>query len=212
MVWRACSEQRGVIATRVYSVSNSPFYQIERGTVLNRCPDFAYLPDMYPSSLVSFITLCLSMLLYFFLRLFRQPAITTQTLPAQSLNIYSADGLQGLRNILPIVLDSQSHTNRTLWKTVNTIQFQAGLERIEPGAAIPRHSHPTEEIVFVYRGNGRVCHHSSAEQVIKPGSMIHIGENVPHSFKNTADEPLWLMWCFPAANNPNSFTFRQQYS
>ncbi|CAN8061832.1 unnamed protein product [Agarophyton chilense] len=128
-----------------------------------------------------------------------------------SVNVYNAWNGVGMHAVPPLVLDSESSTNRTNWEIVRTAELQAGLERVEAGAWIPPHSHNTEEIVLVYEGQGYVHFENGRKTAIQKGSMIHIVTGVHHAFQNAADQPMWLMWCFPVLEKGEAFQFRQRY-
>lgn len=117
----------------------------------------------------------------------------------------------GLSAITSRTFDEQLHTNRTLWETVKSKQFHAGLERIESGAWIPPHAHDTEEIVFVYGGQGLLYDQTGVRREVTVGSMIHIGKGVRHAFRNSGTEPMWLMWSFPSSAQGTRFQFEPNY-
>ncbi|KAI0561868.1 Cupin [Gracilaria domingensis] len=127
------------------------------------------------------------------------------------VNVYNVWTGVGVQRMQPLVLDSESSTNRTNWETVRSEQLHAGLERVESGAWIPPHSHTTEELVLVYDGRGYVYTENGRKAPIETGSMLHILSGVRHAFHNAGDQPMWLMWCFPVLKKDDAFRFRQNY-
>lgn len=103
-------------------------------------------------------------------------------------------------------------TNRTIWETVSTSELHAGLQRLEPDAWIPRHSHDMEEILMIISGQGSLYGENGIERGLVPGYMVHIEKKWSHTIHNTAkDRPLLLMWVFPRKFGYNKFEFQSVY-
>lgn len=134
-----------------------------------------------------------------------------QSVQQTSVRVFNIASNQGLDHATFLPLDKDPHTNRTIWQTVATSHVQAGLERLEPGAWIPPHSHHTEEILLVYSGIGEAYDENGHVMPLSPGSMVHIRRGGRHAFRNTGIHPMWLMWSFPRSSNKRTFEFHQKY-
>lgn len=128
------------------------------------------------------------------------------------VSLFNVVSLAGLSRIAALNLDKDARTNRTIWETVNTNSLHAGLERIEVGAWVPPHSHTTEEIIVVCAGSGLVYDENGRSKPMKVGAMAHIAAHSRHAFRNVGDEPLLIVWLFPAKEASNKFEFRQRYN
>lgn len=118
---------------------------------------------------------------------------------------------EGLHGVRVNHMLSDPNSARTVWETIDGSKnaLHAGLERVEVGAHIPSHSHNTEEIVLVYGGQGAVYDDRGREQEMTTGTMVHIAARSKHAIRNTGQDPLWLLWCFPSSSKP--FQFQQDY-
>lgn len=124
---------------------------------------------------------------------------------AHVFNIRSID-------VTPIRLTSNAKTNRTVWEVVSSREFHAGLQRVEPGAWIPPHSHDTEEIVVVISGDGLIYDENGMETPLVSGTMVHMDKKSRHAIRNiNSVQPLLLMWSFPVRFGTNKFEFRENY-
>lgn len=64
-----------------------------------------------------------------------------------------------------------------------------GHMHFEPGASIPEHSHPNQQIGMVYRGE--LTFHASGDQyVLEPGDSYALQGNEPHYGENHSGEPV----------------------
>lgn len=64
-----------------------------------------------------------------------------------------------------------------------------GHMRFEPGASIPEHSHPNQQIGVIYRGE--LTFHASGERyLLGPGDSYALRGNEPHYGENRGDEPV----------------------
>lgn len=67
--------------------------------------------------------------------------------------------------------------------------------RFEPGASNVRHSHPHEQIVFVFRGT--ITQHVGDEVIeMDAGDALLIPGGTPHDSENRSDEPVELVEIF----------------
>lgn len=74
--------------------------------------------------------------------------------------------------------------------------FAMGLTIIEPGKIHEAHEHNSnEEIVFVYEGKG-IANIGDISTSVEKGDLIGIDYNEAHSFTNTGDEDLVLLWVY----------------
>lgn len=73
--------------------------------------------------------------------------------------------------------------------TVNLMQAKAE-------AQAPAHSHPHLQVVYVLSGGGDFqC--GDEVQTVKPGDVIQIGANVPHTFASFSEDTTWLEFFTP---------------
>ena len=81
--------------------------------------------------------------------------------------------------------------------TINFMQAKAG-------AAAPPHSHPHLQVVYILSGGGDfLC--GEETQTVKPGDVIQIDANVPHTFAVIPEDTTWLEFFTPEREdyNPN---------
>lgn len=133
--------------------------------------------------------------------------------PQSRIHVFDPHTKAGLGDIIPLTFNEDSKTNRTIWETVSTKELHAGIQRIEPEAWIPSHSHDTEELVTVISGFGIVIDENGLQTELRQGSMVHIEKRSQHAIRNIAiDKPLLIMWSFPTRFGYNKFQFRQRYN
>lgn len=145
-----------------------------------------------------------------------QPSATSQIevpldtpKPIAFFNVYDVNTTNP-QHELP--LTSTAKTNRTLWQLVNSSQLHAGLQRVEPGAWIPSHSHETEELIVIISGHAQVYDENGFSTHVSQGSLIHFTRGSLHAIHNTeTDQPLLLMWSFPNRFGYNKFQFQDEY-
>lgn len=169
--------------------------------------DFA-TPPIHQNTLLSILIAALTLTLTALTAL-RKQHIYPNTSPIRVFDLHTG---QGLHHLIPQIFNEDAATNRTLWTTVDTAQLHAGLERLEPHAWIPPHTHNTEEVVVVCKGVALVYDESGFGQRMDAGAMVHIEPYVGHAFRNLGNEPLLIMWLFPALLAADKFEFRQRYS
>lgn len=128
------------------------------------------------------------------------------------LKFFNMGSDPGAHSIQPIEFHAHSHTNRTIWETVNTGELHAGLQRVEAGAWMPPHSHPMEEIILLFAGRGIAYDENGEKTEIWPGTMVHIKKGARHAFQNVGEEPMWLLWSFPTKLGVRKFEFRDRYA
>lgn len=138
-------------------------------------------------------------------------ALWSSSAPSSPPSILSFNIHTPSLSLTPKVLDSDPRTNRTVWEAVSTAELHAGLERLEVGAWIPPHSHPTEEIFTIVAGVAHVYDEDGQYHRSGPGSLVHVRKQARHAIRNAGDEPLLLMWIFPASGDAKKFQFQQRY-
>jgi quercetin dioxygenase-like cupin family protein len=84
------------------------------------------------------------------------------------------------------VVDGQSR--------VDDITFVS--EMIAPGDRIPRHHHPSSEVLVVHEGNPEVSL-GDERRVVGPGAVIFIPARVAHGMTNRTAEPVRIYAMFP---------------
>lgn len=164
-------------------------------------------PPIHQNTLLSLLIAALTLTLTALTTL-RFKHIPPNASPIRVFNIHTG---QGLHRLTPQIFNEDAATNRTLWTTVETAQLHAGLERLEPHAWIPPHTHNTEEVVVVCKGVALVYDESGFAQRMDTGAMVHIEAYARHAFRNSGNEPLLIMWLFPALLAVDKFEFRQRY-
>lgn len=136
-----------------------------------------------------------------------------QIKPQSKVRIFDTRNTSGLNALAPIRLIGDAKTNRTIWELVSSWEFQAGIQRVEPDAWIPSHSHETEEIIIVVSGEGLVYDENGKATHLTSGSMLHIEKNTQHAIRNiNTVQPLLLVWAFPVRFGINKFQFQEKYT
>jgi quercetin dioxygenase-like cupin family protein len=75
--------------------------------------------------------------------------------------------------------------------------------RIEPGAVVPEHSHPSEQLGYVASGTFTV-HVDGGARTVEPGDSCVLAGEEPHSVENTGGEPAVGVEVFaPPRENPH---------
>ena len=97
-----------------------------------------------------------------------------------------------MRELFPGVMLTQAveHSNGTACVTLGKIVMQ-------PGSEIPPHTHPVEDAMIFYAGKG-ILDSEGEEIPIEAGCHSWIPANTRHGVKNTGDEPLELIYTWPA--------------
>lgn len=80
-----------------------------------------------------------------------------------------------------------------------TAAVTLGKLEIQPGSQIPPHSHPVEDAQIVLSGKG-VLIEGDEEFPIEAGCHSWVPGNIRHGVKNTGDEPLVLVYTWPAVD------------
>jgi quercetin dioxygenase-like cupin family protein len=71
-----------------------------------------------------------------------------------------------------------------------------GITRIDPGCAVPLHTHNCEECVVVLSGSG-VAHIDGSDHPVTVGDTSWIPADIAHCFRNTSDsEPMAIFWTY----------------
>lgn len=142
----------------------------------------------------------------------RNPFSSSSTSENSNVQIFDFNLPSALSTIPSLKMTENARTNRTLWETISSADFHAGLQKVEPDAWIPSHNHETEEIMIIISGQGKVYDDVGIPFVVTPGSMIHFNRERFHTIHNIkSDQPLLLMWCFPTRYGINKFQFQQDY-
>lgn len=136
-----------------------------------------------------------------------------QVKPQSKVRIFDIRNTAGLDALPLIRMTGDAKTNRTIWEVVSSREFHAGIQRVEPAAWIPSHSHETEEIIVVISGEGVVYDENGKGTPLAPGRMLHIEKNTQHAIRNiNMVQPLLLIWSFPVQFGINKFRFRDKYT
>jgi len=79
---------------------------------------------------------------------------------------------------------------------VGSREMLNGITTLDPGAAVPLHTHNCEESVLVLSGRAR-AHIDGVETDVRPGDTSWIPAGVPHFFRNVSDsEPMSIFWTY----------------
>lgn len=73
--------------------------------------------------------------------------------------------------------------------------FCQGLVEILPGGCIPPHEHKTVETYTILKGTGTITVDGETE-LMTEGDFIFIDSSKKHSFRNTGNSKLLLMFCY----------------
>jgi quercetin dioxygenase-like cupin family protein len=79
---------------------------------------------------------------------------------------------------------------------------------IQPGSALPAHTHLVEEAFFIFQGTGEAIAGDEV-QPVAPGTAILAPTGVPHGFRNTGTDELKMVCMYPAVN-PTAFFDEQK--
>jgi quercetin dioxygenase-like cupin family protein len=60
--------------------------------------------------------------------------------------------------------------------------------RIEPGAVVPQHDHPHEQVGFMYGGRLTFVLEDGTEHEVGPGDSYALAGDEPHAVENRGDE------------------------
>lgn len=75
--------------------------------------------------------------------------------------------------------------------------YTVNLMSAKAEAQAPAHSHPHLQVVYVLSGGGDFqC--GEEIQTVKPGDVIQIDADVPHTFASFAEDTVWLEFFAPA--------------
>lgn len=99
--------------------------------------------------------------------------------------------------------DSLPEVHMTPVVTRKLLAYQEGeqgytitLMKAKAGATAPLHSHPHQQVVYVLSGKGDF-HCGDDIQTVKPGDVIQIGSDVPHTFDSFAEDTVWMEFFTP---------------
>ena len=68
---------------------------------------------------------------------------------------------------------------------------------VEPGGHTPHHSHDSEHLNYVIRGQGEVMGRETP-RTVKQGDFVFVAPNEPHQYRNTGGQPLVFMCIVPS--------------
>lgn len=140
-----------------------------------------------------------------------------------NVNVYNVHDVDLTHPHAALRLSAHTKTNRTLWQVVNSSQFHAGIQRVEPLAWIPSQSYDTEALLIVVSsvdsngaktsGSGAVVYDEHGFSVcVEQGAMIHVKKNSLHAVQNPDPEhALLLVWTFPTRFGVTKTQFRDNY-
>ena len=74
-------------------------------------------------------------------------------------------------------------------------RFCSGITTFPPGAAIPLHTHNTDEQITVLEGEG-LAEIEGKQTPVKPYDTTFIGAGVVHRFINTGQGQMRIMWVY----------------
>lgn len=81
--------------------------------------------------------------------------------------------------------------------TTGAAAITSGEITLQRGGTIPLHIHKVEEVIHVIKGKGTLKL-GEESYPIEEGTVIHVPTGVKHSFSNEYDEPLKIIFAFPA--------------
>lgn len=95
---------------------------------------------------------------------------------------------------------------------IQRTDFALGMSVVPPGKIHEEHAHSdNEELMFVYQGTGKGT--VGGENItIKPGDMIAVEKGEPHSFVNTGDEELCILWVYSPPGSEKKFLNEEQFA
>lgn len=147
-----------------------------------------------------------------------------------NLNVYNVHDVEFTHPHAALRLTAHTKTNRTLWQVINSSQFHAGVQRVEPLAWIPSQSYDTEALLIVVSavpvgdtsnttsssstsGVGAVVYNEHGFSTrVEQGAMIHVRKNSLHAIQNPdRDHALLLVWTFPTRFGVSKAQFRDNY-
>ncbi len=84
---------------------------------------------------------------------------------------------------------------RVFTDALGTQQMELAIGFFQPGEGLRRHLHksPSEEIYYIYRGEGTVYYGDKTIQV-NAGMAVHVPPEVDHGVVNTGKEPLEIVF------------------
>lgn len=78
-------------------------------------------------------------------------------------------------------------------------EMLTGVTLIPAGAAVPLHTHNTEECITVLEGSG-ICEIDGRREEVEPFDVVFVPPSIPHRFKNEGDSNLRIQWVYGAIN------------
>ncbi len=85
-----------------------------------------------------------------------------------------------------------------------TVAATLGEMFMDPGSYLPAHTHPVEEVFYVFEGSG-IAVVGQAEHRVSAGMAILAPAEVPHAFRNDTNALLKVIWMHPAQNPSTTF-------
>jgi len=89
-------------------------------------------------------------------------------------------------------------------ETTPTKSLVFGFFTLDPGAKPSLHYHEVEEVQYVLYGYGVLHDYEGKERPLRPGVAVYAPPGIEgaHSFENTGDIPLGVLFAFPAPKDP----------
>ncbi len=94
------------------------------------------------------------------------------------------------------------YIRRLIDKKAGAKNYVMRMFELEPGAEIPKHSHPREHEIYVLEGEG-IIGAGDEEVLVKPGYVLFIPENIPHRYKNTGSTVRKFLCIIPCKGAPD---------
>ncbi|HEV2106763.1 MAG TPA: cupin domain-containing protein [Thermomicrobiales bacterium] len=97
----------------------------------------------------------------------------------------------------PIMLSPSGLPTRCVVSpTTGARQLFVAEQALEPGQAVPLHTHPVEEVLTFLGGSGEATCGEDLHEV-REGVSVFIPPGVAHGFRNTGEMPLRVLVIFP---------------
>lgn len=98
---------------------------------------------------------------------------------------------------LPDVQRELAASGRLYHEFIRTHDLSVGIYVLAAGATDPQGPHTEDEVYHVISGRGRI-RVGEEERAIVPGSVVFVGADVPHQFRDIEEELVLLVMFGPA--------------